>query len=60
MSPYYSSYCVKRQQEQNIWRQMQSKNFKNGQKSQKVKKAVEKPRGLYGLQKVHGSNPLEK
>ena len=36
------------------------KHFKYGQNSQKVKKAVDKPRGLYGLQKVHDSNPLEK
>ena len=40
---------VKRQQEQNVWRQMQSKTFKYGQNSQKVKNAVDKLNILFSL-----------
>ena len=40
---------LKRQQGQNVGEKIKPKTFKYGQNSQKTKKAVEKPRGLYGL-----------
>ena len=53
-------WLVERQHGQKICQKIKPKSFKYGQSSQKAKKAVDKPTGLFGLQEVQGLNPHEK